>query len=80
MYSMPCPPDDELSGYAYEGGSSHLARFSGLCTNSTVVYACPLGYHRAGMVTVRVKSGENPIRETDTTNNTLIKYYSVYCY
>jgi len=25
-------------GYTYEGGSSRLARFSGLSTNSTVVY------------------------------------------
>jgi hypothetical protein len=25
-------------------------------------------------------SGGNPIREADMTNNTLIKYYSVYCY
>jgi len=28
----------------YEGGSSRLARFSRLCTNSTVVY------HRAGII------------------------------
>lgn len=31
-------------------------------------------------VEVTANSGENPIREADTTNNTLIKYYSVYCY
>ncbi|MFN8387673.1 MAG: hypothetical protein U0V48_15070 [Anaerolineales bacterium] len=41
-FPMPCPPDDKPSGYTYEGDSSRLARFSGLCTNSTVVY------HRAG--------------------------------
>jgi hypothetical protein len=33
-----CPPWDEPHGYKYEGGSSRLARFSGLRTNSTVVY------------------------------------------
>jgi len=31
-------------------------------------------------IEVMVNSGENPIREGDTTNNTLIKYFSVYCY
>ena len=28
----------EPHGYAYEGGSSRLARFSGLCMNSTDVH------------------------------------------
>ena len=31
-------------------------------------------------VEVTANSGENPIREADTTNNTLIKYFSGYCY
>ena len=31
-------------------------------------------------IEVVANSGENPIREGDTTNNTLIKYYSVFCY
>jgi hypothetical protein len=31
-------------------------------------------------IEVIANSGENPIPETDTTNNTLIKYYSIYCY
>jgi hypothetical protein len=31
-------------------------------------------------VEVIANSGENPIREADTTNNTLIKYFSMYCY
>lgn len=31
-------------------------------------------------IEVTANSGENPIREADTTNNTLIKYFSVYCY
>lgn len=31
-------------------------------------------------VEVTANSGENPIREADTTNNTLLKYFSVYCY
>jgi hypothetical protein len=31
-------------------------------------------------VEVIANSGEDPIREADTTNNTLIKYFSVYCY
>jgi len=31
-------------------------------------------------IEVVVNSGENPIREADMTNNTLTKYYSVYCY
>ena len=31
-------------------------------------------------IEVIANSGANPIREADTTNNTLIKYYSVYCY
>jgi len=31
-------------------------------------------------IEVVANSGENPIREADVTNNTLIKYYSVYCY
>jgi hypothetical protein len=41
-YSMPCPPDDEPSGYAYEGGSSRLASAqsasAGFVRISTVVY------------------------------------------
>jgi hypothetical protein len=31
-------------------------------------------------IEVVVNSGENPIREADTTNNTLIKYFSGHCY
>lgn len=31
-------------------------------------------------IEVVVNSGENPIREVDMSNNTLKKYYSVYCY
>ena len=31
-------------------------------------------------IEVTANSGENPIREADMTNNTLIKYFSVYCY
>jgi hypothetical protein len=31
-------------------------------------------------IEVIANSGEYPIPEVDTTNNTLIKYYSVYCY
>lgn len=31
-------------------------------------------------VEVTANSGENPIREADMTNNTLIKYFSGYCY
>ncbi len=31
-------------------------------------------------IEVIANSGENPIREADTTNNTLIKYYSASCY
>jgi hypothetical protein len=31
-------------------------------------------------IEVIANSGENPIREADTTNNTLTKYFSVYCY
>jgi hypothetical protein len=31
-------------------------------------------------IEVIANSGENPIREADTTNNTLMKYFSVYCY
>jgi len=31
-------------------------------------------------IEVTVNSGENPIREADTTNNTLIKYFSIFCY
>lgn len=31
-------------------------------------------------VEVIANSGENPIREADMMNNTLIKYYSAYCY
>lgn len=31
-------------------------------------------------IEVTVNSGENPIREADTTNNTLIEYFSGYCY
>ena len=31
-------------------------------------------------IEVIANSGENPIREADTTNNRLIKYYSFYCY
>lgn len=31
-------------------------------------------------IEVKANSGENPIREADTTNNMLIEYYSVYCY
>ena len=31
-------------------------------------------------VEVVANSGESPIREADTTNNTLIKYFSGYCY
>ena len=38
MVAWLCPPWDEPHGYAYEGGSSRLARFSGLCMNSMDVY------------------------------------------
>ncbi|HKI52573.1 MAG TPA: hypothetical protein VJ987_00495 [Anaerolineales bacterium] len=31
-------------------------------------------------IEVLANSGENPIREADMTNNTLIKYFSVFCY
>ena len=31
-------------------------------------------------IEVIANSGEKPIRESDITNNTLIKYFSVYCY
>ena len=31
-------------------------------------------------IEVTANSGENPIREADTTNNTLTKYFSAYCY
>jgi len=31
-------------------------------------------------IEVITNSGDKPIREADTTNNTLIKYFSVYCY
>ena len=31
-------------------------------------------------IEVAVNTGEKPIREADTTNNALIKYFSVYCY
>ena len=31
-------------------------------------------------IEVVANSGENPIREADMTNNTLIKYFSTYCY
>jgi len=31
-------------------------------------------------IEVIANSGENPIREADMTDNTLIKYFSVYCY
>ena len=31
-------------------------------------------------IEVVANSGENPIREADTINNTLTKYYSIYCY
>jgi len=31
-------------------------------------------------IEVITNSGDNPIREADTTNNMLTKYYSVYCY
>jgi hypothetical protein len=31
-------------------------------------------------VEVTANSGETPIREADTTNNTLIEYFSAYCY
>ena len=31
-------------------------------------------------IEAKVNSGGNPIREADTTNNALIKYFSVYCY
>ena len=31
-------------------------------------------------IEVTANSGENPIREADATNNTLIKYFSGYCY
>lgn len=36
--------------------------------------------NKAFGVEVTANLGENPIREADTTNNTLIKYFSVYCY
>jgi len=31
-------------------------------------------------IEVKVNSGENPIREADMTDNTLIKYFSIFCY
>lgn len=31
-------------------------------------------------VEATANSGENPIREADATNNTLIEYFSIYCY
>lgn len=31
-------------------------------------------------IEVVANAGENPIREADTTNNSQIKYFSVYCY
>lgn len=43
-FAWHCLPDDEPSGYTYEGGSSRLVRFSGLSRNSTDVYV------RAGII------------------------------
>ena len=45
-FARHCPPWDKPHSYSYKGGSSRLVRFSGLCTNSTVVY------HRARIVRV----------------------------
>jgi len=70
-------------GTKFDGvvGSSNLEVFN-LNPDQDIKFTVVIdlkGNKRLG-VEVTANSGENPIPEADMTNNTLIKYFSVYCY
>jgi len=46
----------------------------------TIALAIELVEHMRFGIKVDANSGENPIPETDTMNNTLVRYFSLYCY
>jgi hypothetical protein len=73
---------DEWAGKFNGVIGNPLIKIAALSPKQDVSYTLAIdtkGNKNFGIMAV-VNSGSSPIRETDTNNNTLIKYFSVYCY